>query len=208
METKQSIKKSIYDSLMEGIIHGEYRPNQILTEAGLLEKFDCSRAPIREALAALCTEGIMRNLPRCGYEVVRITTDDVNHMQEFRRILECVLLRHTAQTITPSRLAVLRQINEKCNSSGESMWGHWEYNAQFHMKLASYSQNDYAVRMLEKTLSTLKCAYGQFYWDKWDHLYHHDMKYHASILRALETGDGEEAARNMELDLQDFAAFS
>ena len=54
METKQSIKKSIYDSLMEGIIHGEYRPNQILTEAGLLEKFDCSRAPIREALAALC----------------------------------------------------------------------------------------------------------------------------------------------------------
>ena len=36
METKQSIKKTIYDSFMESIIHGEYRPNQILTEAGLL----------------------------------------------------------------------------------------------------------------------------------------------------------------------------
>ncbi len=208
MDAKQSLKKTIYNSLMESIVHGEYRPNQILTEAGLLEKYDCSRAPIREALAALCTEGIMRNLPRCGYEVVRITTDDVDHMLEFRRILECALLKRTAQTITPSRLAALYQINERCNSPEESMWDHWEYNAQFHLKLAAYSQNDYAVRMLEKTLATLKCAYGQFYWDKWDHLYPLDMKCHADILRALEAGDGEEAAKHMELDLQDFAAFS
>lgn len=208
METKQSIKKTIYDSLMESIIHGEYRPNQILTEAGLLEKFDCSRAPIREALAALCTEGIMRNLPRYGYEVVRITKDDIEHMQEFRRIVECELLRKTVQTLTPSRLEQLRALDKKCNSRDESMWNHWEYNARFHLKLASYAQNEYAVRMLEQTFSLLKCAYGQFYWDKWEHLYPHDMKYHADILRALETGDADAAAESMMLDLQDFAAFS
>ena len=208
METKQSIKKTIYDSLMESIIHGEYRPNQILTEAGLLEKFDCSRAPIREALAALCTEGIMRNLPRYGYEVVRITKDDIEHMQEFRRIVECELLRKTVRTLTPSRLEQLRALDKKCNNRDESMWNHWEYNARFHLKLASYAQNEYAVRMLEHTFSLLKCAYGQFYWDKWEHLYPHDMKYHADILRALETGDADAAAESMMLDLQDFAAFS
>ena len=34
------------------------------------------------------------------------------------------------------------------------------------------------------------------------------MKYHADILRALETGDADAAAESMMLDLQDFAAFS
>lgn len=32
----------------------------------------------------LCNERVLRNMPRYGYEVTRLTMDDINEMLEFR----------------------------------------------------------------------------------------------------------------------------
>ncbi len=208
MRKSGSLKAVIYDALMDGIVRGEYRPGEILTEGRLVEKVGFSRAPVREALACLCGEGILKNLPRCGYEVVRITMDDIRQMQKFRQVLESGLMGDIQHNLTPSRLSALRELAEKCNCPGESMWTHWDYNAKFHIQLVSVSQNEYAVRRLRQTFSLLKCAYGQYYWDKWDYIYPADTTYHVQILDALEKDDLTQAAEYLSMDLQDFAAFA
>lgn len=208
MKKNGSLKSIVYDALIEAIVRGEYRPEEILNEGRLEEKFGFSRAPIREALAALCDEGILKNLPRCGYEVVRITMDDIRNMLQFRRILEGGLMEDISRNLTPMYLSILRELADKCNRSGDSMWDHWENNACFHLKLIAGAKNEYAVRQLQHTLSLLKCAYGQHYWDKWDYIYPKDMACHGKILDALEQHSPEEAAHFLALDLEDFAVFA
>ena len=208
MQNKGGIKAAVYGAIMEDIVRGEHRPGEILNEGQLVAQFKCSRAPVREALADLCNEGVLKNLPRCGYEVVRIAMDDVKNILQFRQLLEGGLLPDVYQNLSPHRYQVLQELADKCNRQDVTMWDHWEYNTQFHLKLISYSGNLFAEQMLRQTMRFLKCAYGQHYWDKWDHVFPSDMTYHSKILEALRKGDVSKAVEYLSMDLGDFAVFS
>lgn len=201
----ESLKETVYHSLMESIIRGEYRPNEIITERTLTEKYGFSKAPVREALSALCSDGVLRNLPRCGYEVIRITREDIDNMLEYRVLLEGGLLQKAFSTITAQKLAMLRKLDEKCRADQDSMWEHWESNTAFHLKLLSYAGNDYAYKQLERTMTSLKYAFGQYYWDKWDdHAPREEKLHHSRILDGIERNDLNDALSHLMADLKDF----
>ena len=92
MKGKDSLKDAIYNAILESIISQEYRPNQVLNEKTLVEKYGCSKSPVREALVSLCNDNVLRNIPRYGYEVVRLTVEDIQEMLQFRLVLEGGLL--------------------------------------------------------------------------------------------------------------------
>ena len=65
---QESLKNMVYQAILNGIFTDEYKPNQIINEQELVQKFGCSKTPIREALVTLCNEGILRSFPRFGYQ--------------------------------------------------------------------------------------------------------------------------------------------
>ena len=65
---EKSLKDQVYESILEDIFQGNVSPGDILNEKALLEKYHCSKSPVREALMALCADGILKNIPRYGYE--------------------------------------------------------------------------------------------------------------------------------------------
>ena len=73
---------------MEDIYAGVHKPGDILNEGTLVAKYQCSKSPVREALIALCENHVLRNIPRSGYEVTRLTMEDIREMLEFRYCLE------------------------------------------------------------------------------------------------------------------------
>ncbi|MDY3239198.1 MAG: GntR family transcriptional regulator, partial [Anaerovoracaceae bacterium] len=93
MKSERSLKESIYNAVLEDILALEYRPGEILNEKNLIEKYQCSKSPVREALQALCADNVLRNIPRYGYEVVRLTMEDIYEMIQFRYILESSMLQ-------------------------------------------------------------------------------------------------------------------
>lgn len=62
----------IYDDVTNGI----YK-NDILTESRLIEQYNVSKSPVREALIELCKDGILKNIPRMGYQVMPVTLKEV-----------------------------------------------------------------------------------------------------------------------------------
>ena len=168
MKKEKSLKSIVYHSILDGIIRDEYKPNQIINEQELVDKFGCSKSPVREALIALCNEGVVKNIPRYGYEVIRLTHTDVEQILNYRSILEGGYLRQCYQNITDKQFDILAELNELCNISSDDMWSHWEHNKNFHLQLLSFSNNSYAYEQLQKSMDILKRAYAQFYWDKWD----------------------------------------
>lgn len=202
---KNSLKSIVYQETLDGIIRGEYKAGQIINEQELVTKFGYSKSPVREALISLCNEGILRNIPRYGYEVVRLTSKDVEEILRFRFLLEGGLLRGCHTDITAQQMDELYRLDNLCNESVKDMWVHWEHNMNFHLMLISCSGNSYAYQQLQKSMDILKRAYAQFYWDKWDEAYNPvDMRYHSKILSCIQSGDIGKALEYLELDLKDF----
>ena len=200
---KKNRKEMVYDAILEGIFAGDYAPNQILNEQALTEKFGCSKSPVREALITLCSEGVLKNLPRYGYEVVRLTEEDVRGILSFRLVLEGGFLR--LGDFSPARLEELRRLDASCQKATDDLWRHWEANTQFHLALIACSGNQYAWQQLKSAMGILKRAYAQFYWGKWNSFSPAmDVRCHCGILDALEKGDRDEAVRLLGLDLEDF----
>ena len=54
---EMNLKEQIHHHLFSDIVNGVYTPGSILHEKNLMEKYGVSRAPIREALIQLCSEG-------------------------------------------------------------------------------------------------------------------------------------------------------
>ncbi len=204
MSRDRSLKDSIYDSVLEGVLNYEFRPNQILTEKELVAKYGCSKSPVREALLSLCNDRVLRSIPRCGYEVIRLTMEDVEQIQDFRRVLECGILRSCYKKITPRQMERLRALDRDCSGS-RNMWEHWEQITAFHLQLMICSQNQYAYTQLQRAMAVLRRAYAQFYWDRWDATSPPlDTRNHQKVLDFLEAGDIDRATQALEDDLNDF----
>ena len=206
MKGNNTLKEIVYHKILNGILSDEYKPNQIITERELVEKFGYSKSPVREALLTLCNENVLLSHPRYGYEVVRITSDDVNNILEYRYILEGSLLRKYHEAVGEEQIQELRLLDKVCVATLEKdMWTHWEANTRFHLALASYSKNAYAVKQLSSAMTALKRAYAQFYWQKWTTVNpNDDVRFHEDLIQCLEKGELDRALSCLRNDLNDF----
>lgn len=205
MKRQESLKDIVYQSILNGIFTDEYKPNQIINEQELVQKFGYSKTPIREALVTLCNEGILQNFPRFGYQVVSLTREDVAHILNYRLILEGGYLRQTFEHLSRSDLAELEVVDERCKADNDSLWGHWEANTNFHLKLLSFSGNVYAYHELERSMNILKRAYAQFYWQTWSNTNPAmDLAHHPDIIQGIREKDLEKTLHFLEDDLKNF----
>ena len=205
MKTETSLKETIYNAILEDIIALEYRPGEILNEKTLIEKYSCSKSPVREALLALCADNVLRNIPRYGYEVVRLTMEDIYEMIQFRYILESNMLQMRIGRFTPSQLERLEAIDVLCRESAGNIWEHWEHNTEFHLKLISYCGSSYAVEELARCMNRLKRAYAQCKWDKLEETDRQlDTRNHANLLECLRQKNIDGVLLALRDDLNDF----
>ena len=93
MDKAATIKSRIVEAVIQDIIDGRYSSNDIITEKELIERFNVSKSPVRDALVELCANEVLKNIPRYGYQIVRIGREKMHEMMEFRFILESYCLR-------------------------------------------------------------------------------------------------------------------
>lgn len=204
---KKSISAQVRDTIINDIFNNTYRPGQILTERSLIDACGCSKTTVREALVALCQEHILRNIPRCGYEVLRVERSEITDILEFRYVLETGCLRRCFDTITPRHILRLQELQRKCYEtvSSKDLWAHWDANANFHLELIQLAGNRYAYQQLGEALDTLKRAYVQYYWDKSKQVVDaSDMRNHDVLITALRARDLETACSALGKDMKEF----
>ena len=207
MAENGNLKDMIYSKVISSIIKGEYSANDIISEKQLIEKYQVSKSPVREALGKLCSEGILKSMPRFGYVIVQLTRTDIENILNFRLVLEGGSLRECIHQIEEEQIARLKQIDQQCESdqAKNDFWVHWEHNMEFHLALISFCGNEFSYNMLKQSLDTLTRAYAQFYWDKWAKIvFPTDTKYHAKIIECLQNQDMEGAIHFLRQDISDF----
>ena len=105
----QSIASFIQEDLRKRILSVELKPGQALPEADLVEAYDVSRTPVREALLLLAHEGLVTIVPQSGTYVSRISRQMLPQAVKARQALEELAGREAAK-LRPSGLVFARSL--------------------------------------------------------------------------------------------------
>ncbi len=113
IESNYSLKDRIYDRLKQAICAMNiYADDAVLRldERELSEQLAISRTPIREALARLEQEGLVRIVPRKGVFIVRKTKAEILEMITVWAALESMAARLVTQQASDDEIASLRSL--------------------------------------------------------------------------------------------------
>ena len=124
-------------------------------------------------------------------------------------MIETGCFRVYAPTFTPEDIAELKEFTMKecCWNGTDELPAlkHWENNMKFHLKLISYSGNDYCYHMLESSTGVLTRAYAQRFWDQRDNRsWNVDVEGHLCIIRCMEEGRFDQAEQALKKDIASF----
>lgn len=162
---KETLTDKVHDGILEMIIQNAAPEDIVLNESRLVETFGVSKAPVREALIRLCSEGVLEIIPRYGYVVVRLTEKDEKDVVSMRLMLETEALQSNFEKFSKRHLDMLReQIERSCAVGSMSIWEMLNFNEEFHLLLASTGENKILNRFLGEVLQVQKRIYARHWW--------------------------------------------
>ena len=191
-----TLKNQVYDALFADIITGNYPADYILTEKFLMEKYNVSRAPIREALTHLTGTQILSSIPRQGYKILQPSEQQLFEIVKFRSALECSFLESNCIYIDDSWIKELRSTcMDFASCLDNDFMVHWHYNCQFHLKLFSIYGNHYSYKLLADALNIQTIFFVQ-------KKHSATMDLHLALVDYLEKGDIATAVTILKADIE------
>lgn len=204
-KAEKNMKDRIYQSMLSDILQGIYVPEVPFTEKELTEKYGISKSPIREALIELCNEGVLRSIPRYGYEVLRIKEKEVRDAKATRILLECGALDCYFDKLTTERYEELLETINAPREETEGLLSHWDRNSRFHIALMESYGNECLTDILKRLMILMKRAYAQYQYNKWQKLgFPGTATNHRELLEAVRSGDREKAVAILRRDIESF----
>ena len=88
IERPESLTESAVKRLRHAIVSGDFELGQPLSERQLADTLEISKTPVREAMAQLRREGLVRILPQRGAFVFTLSQQEVVEICELREALE------------------------------------------------------------------------------------------------------------------------
>lgn len=160
------------------------------------ERLEVSRTPLREALRALESDGILTRIPRTGY--AQLSTADLLQCYSMRTLLEPEVLR----TIEwPNRAGVekLRAFNEDCRAAIAADDVEWliEANRAFHFLVLSWSPLTTFVNEIER-IWRLSDPYRTSHYRSNRERRLHTVLDHEEMIKAVEAHDAEHLVALMD----------
>ena len=167
-----------------------------LDEKRLAADLGVSRTPVREALARLEHEGLVRIMPRRGVEIVRKSKADIIEMIIAWAALESMAARLICERASDKEIAGLRELFTTFQEDGEVRSHLDEYssaNLRFHQRIIELSRSPVIAGMVESLLVHVRAIRRRTIGD--EDRPERSIVDHMHIIEALESRDADLAER-------------
>ncbi len=150
----ETLTNQVYRQVKQSILTCKLKPGQVINESDLIQQYEVSKTPVREALKLLTQEKLVRSVPGACYLVTPVTIQDVQEIWDLRAILEEATATRAARDITPAQLAELEAlVGEVFPLKGVEDLEHWyDMNKAFHLAMADISRNGRLTQALRNVL--------------------------------------------------------
>jgi DNA-binding GntR family transcriptional regulator len=184
----------IAERLRAGILSGQYLPGTRIRQEDVAGSFGASRVPVREALRALESEGLVRLVANTGAWVATLTPEECDEIYQIRERLEPLLLRYSAPHLSPEDLDQLEALVLEM-AADDQIDRFLQLDREFHLACyagASTSQLGELVTKLWNTTQPYRRAYTRSVDDGTRRIIHDE---HNLLIASLKAGDVEGAER-------------
>jgi DNA-binding GntR family transcriptional regulator len=128
--TKLTLTDSVAESLRSAIFGRALQPGQRIPEAQFATRLGVSRAPVRDALAVLLQEGLIKRDER-GAAVTRLSRGDVDEISQLRLALERLAMSLAIRNASDAHLATLAE-NIRRTARASAVGEAGELDLKFH----------------------------------------------------------------------------
>ncbi|MET9674905.1 GntR family transcriptional regulator [Streptomyces sp. NPDC006482] len=204
-----SLSARAREAVLQRIVDRRYAQGARLVEREVAEELGMSRVPVREALRALVTEGLLELLPHSGVRVRRLERADVEHLYEVWEPLAVQASRLASRLAARAPaaggaegLAALEATLRQAESAAEAGEGTREVAAHtaFHEGVVAMTGNPLLARTMEQLSWQLRLLFGLREEPA------HMRAQHAEMFRHIAAGDAEAAAACTLLHVRDSRA--
>lgn len=186
----------LYERLRDGVLRGELAPGSLVSQVQLARRYNVSRAPLREALRMLQSEGLVVAEPGRRSRIAGVSAPDLEQLYALRIAVEALAVRLTVPRMADSNLSELRRLLEEMDELSRLRdFERWEVpHRAFHRALVARG-GERLVTLIDE-LSDHAERYRRI-------LLEHPRAWsavaseHAAIVRACEARDAGEAASRL-----------
>jgi DNA-binding GntR family transcriptional regulator len=191
-EEHSPLHGQVIAELRQAILTGRLKAGERLVEERLADELGVSRNPVREAIRALASEGLIDVAARRGASVAVMSEQEARETIEVRALLEGHNARLAARRHDKQ---VIKRIEAVLNKGTAAVAaGHFDQlfqlNQDFHRELAAAGQN----RVLGEVLQRLRDRTAMLFAPMSPSRQSRSWNEHAGILRAIIDGDERAAA--------------
>ncbi len=139
----------VRDRLLEGILDGSYPPDSRIVETSVAKKLGTSQAPVREALRALATLGVVEITPFRGARVRQLQPDELLEAYVVRSAIETLAARLAVPRMTDADIEELVDLGEKMQEAAKARDGRTvaQHDVSFHGRIVELSGNRTLLRV-------------------------------------------------------------
>jgi DNA-binding GntR family transcriptional regulator len=204
MARQPRMKERIVDEIRRLVIAGKLAPGTVLRQEHLAQKLRVSRTPLREALIALESEGLIVIAPSGAASVVALDARDAREIMDVRELVDGLAARLLAERGMSEELDLeLTALAKEMRTTRSDKHRYLVLNADFHTKIieatghARLQQFIPLVRMASEVVYTRAQKEGGRLASS--------ATEHTKILGAIRAGDGEGAERTARAHVRNAA---
>lgn len=120
LPARRVLREEVADVIRNSILVGELPLGSRLDILAIANEMKVSQLPVREALIALSTEGLVRTEARRGYYVEQLDRTDVLDHYEIYGKISGVAAARAAASISTEQVDHLQRLNDQMRSSGDA----------------------------------------------------------------------------------------
>ena len=196
----RTIAGQVAERLKAEILAGERAAGTRLRQVEIAERFGVSTTPVREALATLQREGLVRLHPQRGAVVFLPSIDDLKEHYEIRAALEALAAAKAAERFEPEWATPLEGLLDVMTEAPPAA-DYIALNQRFHTTLYEHSGRAQLVAMIAG-LRDASSAYLHIYRSAEDFPAERLDSEHREILAACMTRDPKRAATATRVHLE------
>lgn len=112
--SRETLQEKVYESIKDSIVKNDLMPGDVLSIDSLAEDLGVSPTPVREALARLSAQGLVKNARNKKARAAPITKEDIEQTYEVRKLLEPHATALAADELEDDKppIGELRQLKE------------------------------------------------------------------------------------------------
>jgi DNA-binding GntR family transcriptional regulator len=192
-----NLSDKIRAALEAEITNGQLPAGTRIDEQMLMERFEVSRTPAREALLQLLSAGLLNSVPRQGTIVSSVSLPEYVAMLEILMELEGLAARLSARRMPAAQRRELEQAAKACAdaAAADDAAAYGNANRLYHEIIYDGSRNDVLARQLRAMRARMRHPQDSLF-DRPGRI-RNSLAEHEVVLKAILEGDEDGAYRAM-----------